>query len=95
MGGVWIGRGLFGLWAGLGAGLGWAGLHLLLIESAGVPSRLQILAYKEDFAWERADRERAQSRAQALEEKLACLQRAGRQVWRFSAPRYMLEIHFF
>ncbi|XP_054995100.1 TNFAIP3-interacting protein 2 [Sorex araneus] len=39
----------------------------------------QILAYKEDFAWERADRERAQSRVQELEEKLACLEQAGRQ----------------
>jgi hypothetical protein len=33
----------------------------------------QILAYKEDFSSERADRERAQSRIQELEDKVAAL----------------------
>lgn len=36
---------------------------------------LQILAYKEDFTSERADRERAQSRIQELEDQVAALQR--------------------
>lgn len=35
---------------------------------------LQILAYKDDFTSERADRERAQGRIQELEEKVAALQ---------------------
>lgn len=36
-------------------------------------SSFQILAYKDDFTSERADRERAQSRIQELEEEVASL----------------------
>lgn len=36
---------------------------------------MQILAYKDDFTSERADRERAQSRIHELEKQVASLQR--------------------
>ncbi|XP_070256392.1 TNFAIP3-interacting protein 2 isoform X1 [Myotis yumanensis] len=39
----------------------------------------QVLAYKDDFSSERADRERAQSRIQELEDEVAALRRARRQ----------------
>lgn len=42
------------------------------------PVSPQILAYKDDFTSERADRERAQSRIQELEERVALLLQAAR-----------------
>lgn len=72
-------------WAGGGHGArgrNWAGTvsfleqkwHDGVVVTAECLVSFQILAYKDDFTSERADRERAQSRIHELEEKVASLQ---------------------
>ncbi|KAG8508659.1 TNFAIP3-interacting protein 2, partial [Galemys pyrenaicus] len=73
-----------------GLGSGGVGRAALSRSQSGVvtAARVQILAYKDDFTSERADRERAQSRIHELEETVASLRRQAslRQVARPAPP---------
>lgn len=52
----------------------------------------QVLVYKDDFASERADRERAQSRAQELEGRLAALRHAAARRQVGAAPLLLPDL---